>query len=154
MVLKKSNKGLLKLSSNAISAMNAYIQDENYKDEAGGVLLGRFILNSKDIIIDKVTVPLEADIRGRYRYIRDANQHQKLITKAWNNSDGTCNYLGEWHTHPEDYPTPSGQDIKNWKEILENRIFSSQYLYFVIVGIEETRVWEGYKRKLSIKRIR
>jgi integrative and conjugative element protein (TIGR02256 family) len=154
MVLTKSNKGLLKLSNNVINSMNEYVQDKHHKDEAGGVLLGRFILNSKDIIIDKVTIPLQGDFRSRFRYIREADGHQSLINEAWESSDGTCNYLGEWHTHPEDYPNPSGQDLKNWKEILNTRTFSSQYLYFIIVGIEEIRIWEGYKRKLRIKRIR
>lgn len=154
MEFTKSNKGILKLSKNVISSMNEFVQDEKFKDEAGGVLLGRFILNTKDIIVDKVTTPLYGDLRGRYQYIREADNHQKLIIDAWNKSAGTCNYLGEWHTHPENYPNPSSQDLKNWKEILNTRTFSSQYLYFVIVGIEEVRVWEGYKRKLKIKRIK
>lgn len=154
MVFKKSNNGILKIGSSPLSTMHSFVQDEDFKDEAGGVLLGRYILNSKDIIIDCVTVPQKKDFRSRFRFNREAKGHQKLISKAWKKSNGTCNYLGEWHTHPEDYPNPSGQDIKNWKEILETRIFSSQYLYFVIVGIEETRVWEGYKRKLRIKRIK
>ncbi|HCZ9268877.1 TPA: Mov34/MPN/PAD-1 family protein [Vibrio alginolyticus] len=25
-------------------------------------------------------------------------------------SGGTVNYIGEWHTHPEDFPKPSQQD--------------------------------------------
>jgi len=154
MVVIRSNKGKLKIDINPLSVMQLYIQDLKDKKEAGGVLLGRFIIDSKDIVVDRVTMPMVGDIRSRFKFIRSEKRHQKVITNAWIKSEGTCNYLGEWHTHPEDYPTPSGQDIKNWQEILSTRTFSSQYLYFVIVGIEETRIWEGNKRKLKIKRIR
>ncbi|MEM6719180.1 MAG: Mov34/MPN/PAD-1 family protein [Bacteroidota bacterium] len=133
--------------------MKSFIQDTSQKTEAGGVLLGRFIIDSKNIVIDKVTVPMIGDERSRHKFIRGEKMHQRVITNAWKKSIGTCNYLGEWHTHPQEYPTPSSQDIKNWKEILSTRTFSSQYLYFIIIGTKEIRIWEGSKRFLEIKRL-
>lgn len=153
MIVKKTNKGILKISDTPLLRMESYKQDNIKKTEAGGVLLGRFIIDSKNIIIDKVTVPMIGDKRSRYQFIRGEKMHQRIITSSWVKSGGTCNYLGEWHTHPEDYPSPSSQDIKNWKEILSKRLYSSQYLYFIIVGIKEVCIWEGSKRKLKIKRI-
>ena len=153
MIILRSNKGEFKVNETPLSRMNSFRQDETHKTEAGGVLLGRFIINSKNIIIDKVTVPMFGDKRSRYSFIRGEKMHQRVITNAWRKSAGTCNYLGEWHTHPEEYPTPSNQDIKNWKQILATRIFSSQYLYFVIIGTKEIGIWEGSKRKLKIKKL-
>ncbi|MEM1321368.1 MAG: Mov34/MPN/PAD-1 family protein, partial [Bacteroidota bacterium] len=115
-----SNKGRLKINPDPLSRMNTYKQDSPDKTEAGGVLLGRFILDSKDKIIDRVTVPMIGDKRTRTRFLRAEKMHQRIITSAWNKSKGTCHYLGEWHTHPERYPRPSSQDIKNWKEMCEN----------------------------------
>ncbi|MCB0737326.1 MAG: Mov34/MPN/PAD-1 family protein [Bacteroidetes bacterium] len=148
-----SNKGMLKIDEEPLARMRAYKQDSKEKLEAGGVLLGRFIISSKNLVVDKVTVPMIGDKRERYSFIREEKMHQRLITKNWEASNGTCNYLGEWHTHPESYPRPSEQDRKNWLEIMKTRTFSSLYLYFVIVGIKEVRVWEGNRKTGKIKRI-
>ncbi|MCP4181194.1 MAG: hypothetical protein GY756_25810 [bacterium] len=153
MIINRSNKGKIKISKKPLFRINSFRQDTKDKTEGGGVLLGRFIINSKNIVIDKITIPMIGDKRSRYQYIRGEKMHQRVITNTWIKSNGTCNYIGEWHTHPENYPTPSGQDIKNWKEILSTRTFSSQYLYFIIIGIKEIGVWEGSKRKLKIKRL-
>jgi len=153
MIVKTSNEGVLKISSVPLKKMESFIQDERSKSEAGGVLLGRLIINSKNIIIDRISVPMVGDQRSRTHFSRAEKRHQQIITTAWNKSNETCHYLGEWHTHPEFYPTPSQQDKRNWREILENRTFSSLYLYFVIVGEKETRVWEGNHKTRKIKRL-
>jgi integrative and conjugative element protein (TIGR02256 family) len=146
MILTISNSGILKIDAIPLGRMIAYKQDSKEKLEAGGVLLGRFILKSKNIIVDRITIPMIGDVRGRYQFIRGDKNHQRIITNIWNKTGGTCNYLGEWHTHPEQIPIPSNKDIENWKEILNTRIYSSRTLYFVIVGITEVRVWEGNRR--------
>ncbi|MEO1254710.1 MAG: Mov34/MPN/PAD-1 family protein, partial [Bacteroidota bacterium] len=79
--------------------------------------------------------------------------HQKIVLERWNSSGYTTHYLGEWHSHPQDYPEPSDKDIASWKEKLITAIYSSRYLYFIIVGIKETRVWEGDRRSLKIKKL-
>lgn len=42
----------------------------------------------------------------------DAEKANKLIAEEFNKSNQTRVYIGEWHTHPEDYPSPSIQDLK------------------------------------------
>ena len=153
MIVRMSNKGLFKIDLEPMSRMTSYQQDTRNKLEAGGILLGRFILASKNIVVDHVTVPMIGDKRSRYAFIRGEKMHQSVITRVWEKSNGTCNYLGEWHTHPEKYPNPSGQDIRNWKEILTTGIFSSLYLYFVIVGTIEVRIWEGNRKNKEIRRL-
>jgi len=153
MIVKMTNKGQFKISEEALIRMNQYKQDDYKSLEAGGVLLGRFIKGSKNIIIDQITVPMIGDQRGRTYFIRGEKRHQQIITNIWATSSGTCNYLGEWHTHPESYPTPSDQDIKNWQKILSTRTFSSLYLYFIIVGTQRVRIWEGNRRTGKIKRL-
>ena len=150
---KMSNKGKLKISSCAYDRMCNFIQNTEGKNEAGGVLLGRFIINSKDIVVDEITVPMVGDKFSRYTFVRNAKSHQRIIDSKWQKSDRTCNYLGEWHTHPESYPSPSRVDIDSWKDRLKKDSFSSRYLYFVILGIKEIRVWEGDRRTLKIKQL-
>ncbi|HEY9178538.1 MAG TPA: Mov34/MPN/PAD-1 family protein [Flavipsychrobacter sp.] len=153
MIVKMTNEGQFKISEETLIRMNQYKQDNHKSLEAGGVLLGRFIKGSKNIIVDGITVPMIGDKRGRTYFIREEKMHQLVINNVWEKSAGTCNYLGEWHTHPESYPTPSDQDIKNWKKILSTRTFSSLYLYFIIVGTKRVGVWEGNRRTGKIKRL-
>jgi integrative and conjugative element protein (TIGR02256 family) len=40
-------------------------------------------------------------------------------------------YLGEWHTHPEEKPIPSFLDISEWRKICSAR---KERMIFVIVG--------------------
>lgn len=154
MIVKTSEKGLLKINLEVLKTMTSFRQDNIGKTEAGGVFLGRFILNSNNLVVDKVTIPMADDKRSRYAFIRSEKMHQKIITATWEKSNGTCNYLGEWHTHPESYPTPSKQDIFNWKNILTTGIFSSLYLYFIIIGIKEVRIWDGNRLTKKINRLK
>ena len=92
--------------------------------------------------------------RSRTTYFRTEPKkvnHQRIVTKKWIKSKGTCNYLGEWHTHPEAVPTPSFIDVSEWKRQLRASKFDDDYLYFIIAGTQKIRVWEGNKNSLEIK---
>lgn len=152
-IFEMSNKGIIKIDTRALDEMFLYKQEKKEMEEAGGVLLGRFIKESKNIIIDKITVPMIGDLRSRYSFKRAAKMHQIIIDREWEKSKGTCNYLGEWHTHPENYPTPSSVDKNDWKRKLKGDIYSSRYLYFIIIGIKELVIWEGDRRTLKLKQL-
>src|SRR5262249_32155874 len=110
--------GQFEISAGAIKAMIEYRQIDSESKEAGGVLLGRHILGTEDIIVDFVTVPLIGDRRKRYSFFRSRKAHQQAIDHAWEENKGTCVYLGEWHTHPEPLPTPSSDDWQEWRRKL------------------------------------
>lgn len=135
--------GYLQLGSTALAVMLGYVQDEPIRAEAGGVLLGRHIRETTDIIVDRVTTPQPGDRRSRSRYFRSRHRHQVLIDRAWQESSWTCTYLGEWHTHPEPIPTPSIVDRIDWRRKLIVDVFSAP-IFFVIVGTAEMRAWEGH----------
>lgn len=154
MTFMLSNKGHIKLGEAVIEKIRSFEQHGKDDTEAGGVLLGRFVVESKDIIVDTVSVPMSGDKRTRYSFHRGAKMHQRVIDEEWKRTNGTCHYLGEWHTHPEQYPDPSGKDISNWKTHLNRDIFSSRYLYFIIVGTREIGMWEGDRRTLKFKKLK
>lgn len=124
--------------------LHAYRQQHAASLEAGGVLLGRRLLTSEDIVVDEITIPMEGDERARSRFHRARRRHQEAIQGSWDRSEGTIGYLGEWHSHPERQPTPSLLDRCNWAaRLLLDRV--TEPLFFVIVGIEMTEVWESYR---------
>ena len=149
-IFYRPESGRLKLSSLCLNIMLSYLQEDVNIPEAGGVLLGRYILDTQDIVIDEVTRPMIRDRRTRHGFFRSRENHQQVIDRAWKKSDGTCTYLGEWHTHPEAVPTPSITDKINWqKKLLFDKF--SRYLFFVVVGTTHLKIWEGEKRRYGFR---
>jgi len=138
----KYSKGKLKLSSDVLIILKKYVQDGNRAQEAGGVLIGRFLKENGDVVIDAVTEPMAGDKRTRYSFYRAKKRHQNIIDSFWKESEGTITYLGEWHTHPEPIPTPSMIDTSDWLRRLKSDTFSNK-LFFIIVGTKEIRCWYG-----------
>lgn len=152
LVFELSNGGKLKLADEVVNTIHSFLQVEPQIPEAGGMLMGRFLKNTKDIVVDKITVPMKGDKQSRYTFKRLSPLHQRALDKAWQESKGTCNYLGEWHTHPETNPIPSDIDKKDWKRKLSQDSFSSRFLYFLIAGTETIHLWEADRRTLTIQK--
>jgi integrative and conjugative element protein (TIGR02256 family) len=152
-IFRKSDAGRLEIGQHALARMLAFVQSTPRKTEAGGVLLGRYLLESTDIVIDGITIPMPGDCRSRSSFYRDHRRHQQAIDRAWRESGGTCAYLGEWHTHPERRPLPSGTDRREWRRKLREDVFDGDRLYFIVVGIESLRVWEGIRSSLECRLI-
>lgn len=126
-----------------LAMMLAFRQTKRRDREAGGVLLGRHLLGVPHIVVDEVTTPTKRDCRFLTFFKRSRAPHQRVIDERWASSSGTCQYLGEWHTHPEPVPHASSVDMTDWRRRLRNDIFDSTALLFVIVGTNAIRVWEG-----------
>ncbi len=134
--------GHFQIGPDALSTLLSYIQNGPGKREAAGVLLGRHILNSEDIVVDGATRPMPGDWRTRTQYRRARRRHQIEIDQAWKRSHGTCTYLGEWHTHAEPYPIPSKIDMQDWQRRLRVDKYTEP-IFFVIVGTSAICAWEG-----------
>ena len=132
---------MVKIESTPLAIMSQYTQIKRNDREAGGIILGRMIENSNDVIIDEVTIPSLQDKRSRFSFFR-SKCTQKTINARWQTSQHTQNYLGEWHTHPEAHPSPSHTDIRNWQNIMAKGIFDQDFLFFLIVGQITISVWE------------
>lgn len=138
-------RGNLEFGREAVDQLMRHRQLVPKAREAGGVLLGRLLLDSQDVIVDEATIPTRYDRRGLFSFFRKRAPTQKRVTEAWRETSQTRNYLGEWHTHPEDQPAPSNDDKANWKRVLREAKFEQESLFFVIVGRLSIGVWEASK---------
>jgi len=129
----------------AVTQMTAYRQRSWNQPEAGGVLLGRHLAETPDLVVDEVTVPQKLDLRTRFSFFR-SEQHGHLALKRWVDERQTLAYLGLWHTHPEADPTPSSVDRNDWQQAVAKDVFDGDRLFFPIVGIERIRVWTKSRR--------
>jgi integrative and conjugative element protein (TIGR02256 family) len=131
---------LLIFTDESVKQMSAYAQRSFWHREAGGILLGRYLVESSNVVVDEVTIPQRADKRSRFGFFR-SHQHSTLAQTRWAASHGTAAYLGLWHTHPETDPTPSCVDRNDWSKAVATDSFDGEELFFPIVGTERIRVW-------------
>jgi integrative and conjugative element protein (TIGR02256 family) len=72
------------------------------------------------------------DRRTRYGFVRSDPGHQRTALAAWKTSERTVNFVGEWHTHPEENPIPSHVDRNTWADEMRRRRYDP--LIFMIAG--------------------
>ncbi|MBK9945529.1 MAG: Mov34/MPN/PAD-1 family protein [Kouleothrix sp.] len=145
MIFQRAQDGAVILGDRALEIFDHYRQLDGTMPEAGGVLLGRFIQGTSDIVVDDATTPGNGDAASRFTFRRSRRRAQVIIEQAWRESGGTRNYLGEWHTHPENDPSPSSTDIANWLRIVEKARYEQKSLFFVIVGLRSIFIWEALR---------
>jgi integrative and conjugative element protein (TIGR02256 family) len=118
------------------------------------VLIGRHIIDSDDVVVDRVTSPLAGDRRTRTAFRRAQEKHQAVLDDEWDRSNGRRVYLGEWHTHPEPSPRPSGVDLDDWQRRLRHDTVEARFLFFLIVGQGDLRIWEGSRTTFGVAPLR
>lgn len=138
--------GYLLIHSDVLDTFSTYKQEDNESLEAGGILLGN--RRGPHIELLKITKPQTTDIRRRHSFDRSSIRHSDIAITEWKDSNGYIDYLGEWHTHPEENPQPSQIDITEMSLIASSR--KSNLMLSVIVGTEH--LWVGaYQEKCLIK---
>ena len=129
----------------ALQQMRAFAQRRWWNCEAGGVLLGRHLLDSHDVVVDEVSTPQSTDRRGRFNFFR-SSKHEHVARRRWLQENSTSAYLGLWHTHPEPDPTPSGVDRRDWQQAVSGDAYEGDRLFFPIVGTDCIRIWTLSRR--------
>ena len=121
---------LLHFSDSVLEVFERHIQSD-LGFEAGGILLGT--IHGSNILVTEATIPTTWDKRFRFFFERLAFGHRTVALLRWRGSSGTIRYVGEWHTHPEDHPNPSGMDRDEWNKLSKQRK-DKRPLLAVIVG--------------------
>lgn len=122
---------LLHFSKATLKTFCLHLQASDADCEAGGLLLGS--VHGSHMLIEQATEPTPHDKRFRYLFERMALGHEAIAVSRWAASQGTVRYLGEWHTHAEDDPHPSGLDRSEWN-LLSAKRRDKRPVLAVIVG--------------------
>lgn len=133
----RDKRKLLHFPGSTLDTFCQHIQARDTDCEAGGLLLGS--VHGANMLIEQATVPTEWDKRFRYLFERMPFGHEVIALSRWTASNGTIRYLGEWHTHPEDHPHPSGLDRSEWNRLAANRR-DKRPMLAVIVGRKDLYV--------------
>ncbi|OYU09873.1 MAG: hypothetical protein CFE38_20405 [Comamonadaceae bacterium PBBC1] len=109
-----SGEVLLHFSDSAMAVLRAHVQT-GQRPEAGGILLGT--VHDHGMLITHATAPSWFDQQFPFFFSRSPLGHRAVAQRLWSASGGTTRYLGDWHTHPEDIPSPSGIDLREWQKL-------------------------------------
>lgn len=132
------------IEDEALEVVARHRQIAGEASEAGGILLG--YRRGNHIQVTQATSPQPGDKRSRFSFDRIDRAHALFAGRRWKHSNGRCDYLGEWHTHPEQVPTPSGIDNREWRKLYQS---SARPLIFWIEGTEARWIGLGHKCRLS-----
>ncbi|MGO6982561.1 Mov34/MPN/PAD-1 family protein [Rhizobium leguminosarum] len=136
LVFRISRDAFVLLPAKVHGIMKNFTVGNQGETEAGGILIGSY--RGDHIHVHHCTVPLRRDVRTTYLFDRKDRGHQLAAMLAWTKSLGTETFVGEWHTHPEDFPTPSSTDRATWREITQRKELP---VVFFIVG--RNGMWAG-----------
>src|SRR5690606_8785733 len=84
-----------------------------------------------------------------FAFHRAATGHRAVALQRWRKSGRVMDWVGEWHSHPERFPSPSSIDLRNWQQFTKSR---GDQMAFLIVGYEE--LWLGLCRPNRLRPIR
>jgi integrative and conjugative element protein (TIGR02256 family) len=120
---------LLRIGPGVLKHFKKYQQKRADSVEAGGQLFAR--LSLKEVVIERVTGPRRSDFRTRTLYVPDRMAEQPEIDDCHKKH---LHYVGDWHTHPEANPQPSGRDWESIRESFIRSKHSLQGFLMIIVG--------------------
>jgi len=121
---------------NVLELLRVYRQADR-APEAGGILLG--YRRDPHFEVTEITEPGTTDIRKRIFFDRCDPSHQKTAVRVWRESEKFIDYIGDWHSHPEPLPTPSGYDLNQWRKLRKKTNFDP--MIQIIVGTDA--MWVG-----------
>lgn len=127
-----SSGEVLVFAEEVVRKFRRYRQKRWYQLEAGGQLFAR--LSPSRIVIEEATGPRRTDRRTRASYVPDRAAEQREINSR--HADG-LHYVGDWHTHREMLPGPSGLDIASISESVRKSTHTLNGFLLVIVGQAE-----------------
>lgn len=131
--MKFTNRGTnYVFGDDCLATFAAHRQRSQLSRETGGQLFGRF--NADHILITHASETKGRSKRQRFGFWPDRNAEQADIQTLYARG---LHYLGDWHTHPEQEPTPSPADTKKIVDIFRESHHELQVMFMVIVGLAE-----------------
>ena len=103
-------------------------------NELCGVLMGSLV-GDNCYRISKISPPC-VKRHTRCGCERDAAMANQFIEEDYKQSEHTRFYIGEWHTHPENLPTPSTVDYSSIKDNYHTASLVAPFLFMIVVGTE------------------
>jgi len=120
------------LTDGALLTMQRCRQIKTKDKEAGGQLFAHF--DQSDTVIVEATTATQLDHRMRFGFRPHRRSQQNEIYEQYARG---LHFVGDWHTHPENVPRPSVEDMSSMIECYRKSAHELRAFIMVIVGIAE-----------------
>lgn len=125
--------------------------------ETGGILLG--VRHSPTVfVVAAVVGPGPSATHNKTSFEPDQEWQVEQVASRWAESDGTLEYLGDWHSHPNGSPRASRDDVRAVELIRNAHEARAPNPLMLILGVSyegniEARAHVLLKRRMSLGRI-
>lgn len=120
---------VVEFSASVLERFHNNRQRRFWQSEAGGQLFAS--LRPGLISVAIATGPRLTDFRTPFSYVPDREEERREIAdmrpRGWH-------YVGDWHTHPQGVPWPSGRDIRTVTSTVQKSQLVLRGVLMVIVG--------------------
>lgn len=99
---------------------------KHYPKEFGGVYIGQYSESGKCLKITSIILPKKFR-NTKILFFRYPASINREIKKIFNETEGKSIYVGEWHSHPNGFPTPSSTDISTMFKIAKSKKVNIKY---------------------------
>jgi integrative and conjugative element protein (TIGR02256 family) len=120
---------LLTFNNDVLAHFDRHRQTRFWQREAGGLLFAK--INLPVISVCHITGPRRGDRRSRSSYRPDERAEQREIDEMFRLD---LHFVGCWHTHPEDFASPSNLDTHNISDCVRRSQHALNGFIMVIVG--------------------
>jgi len=140
--------GLLVFEGSILEKMLAHRQTSFFSREAGGQLFAE--IGGGVIRVVDATEPNKKDRRSRFAFWPHRPTEQIEIHKRF--VEKKIHFVGDWHTHPEKVPHPSGSDAESVKRIMNESHHDMLGILLVIVGTADIPdgLFVGFQTKTEL----
>jgi integrative and conjugative element protein (TIGR02256 family) len=140
----------LVLTREAIAAMLQHQQMKPAEPESGGMLFAQ--IEPGWITVRVATPPQPLDHRSRVTFEPVLKLQQQEIRRRFKQG---LHFVGEWHTHPERRPQPSGADLHSMARCFASSKHTLRSFVMVIVGTAKWPdcLWVSLHRENTITRL-
>ncbi|MFT3940334.1 Mov34/MPN/PAD-1 family protein [Rhodopseudomonas sp.] len=119
----------LQICPDAIATFTKHRQRCFFSRESGGQLFARVRGNNWEIVA--ATGPKTRDSRSRFGFRPHRPSEQEEIFEYHRLG---YDYVGDWHTHPQDVPHPSPDDLESIRNLVRESIHHLPGFLLMIVG--------------------
>ncbi len=106
-------------------------------NEYGGILIGKYSSDQKTVLIEDTILPKKYT-SSAVSFNRGIEGLKDQLTKHFT-SEANLIYVGEWHTHPNGRPIPSGTDRIAMAEIARHDQVFIKNPILLIIGLTKTK---------------
>ncbi|OJW17276.1 Mov34/MPN/PAD-1 family protein [Mucilaginibacter sp. 44-25] len=114
----------------------------HYPKEFGGILIGNYSTDKKIVNVIDTLLPTSYK-SSKFSFERGSEGLKEQLETLFNGAPSLI-YVGEWHTHPDAQPLPSGTDIMGLTGIAKHRDVNITSPILLIVGLTPASMELGF----------